>query len=64
MSMKTKKQKEREKRHSKVVALFLELNAEGGSREALWEIMESKTHYSRKMCQLILIKNGIDYKTR
>lgn len=65
--MKTKKQKEREKRHSKLIQTYHELNAEweevGESRTAMvWDKLERKFNLSRSCIYTILAKNGIDYK--
>lgn len=57
--MKTKKQKERERRHKKIVDLYKELSQEGGSRMALWEELERQTGYSRPWLVKILTRNGV-----
>lgn len=57
--MKTKKQKERERRHKKIVDLYKELSQEGGSRMAMWEELEQRTGYSRPWLVKILTRNGV-----
>ena len=57
----TEKQKARKEKHCQLIALFLKLNDEGGSRVLLWKYLERETGYSRVYIQRILRRNGIDY---
>lgn len=65
--MKTKKQKEIEKTHNRLIQEYHKLNAEwektGGSRMVMvWDKLEKTSGLSRPYIYTILTKNGIDYK--
>lgn len=68
--MKTKKQLEKEKKHRRLIAAFIELDAqwkegEKESRtETVWVQLEKRFGYSRIHIQRILSANGIDYKNK
>lgn len=57
--MQTEKQKKRAKLHKLVVKEYLQLSQMGGSKMALWDLMEKKTGYSRVWIIKILKDNGI-----
>lgn len=60
--MKTKKQKEREKKHAKIIELFRKLDSQGGSRMAMWAEMERRTGYSHQGIRKVLTEHGINFK--
>lgn len=60
--MKTKKQEKRERKYAKIVSDFMRLDAEGGSREAIYQKLSEKYEYDARYIRMILTKNGITLK--
>lgn len=65
--MKTKKQIDRDKKYTRLISTYCELNKRwvesGGSRYAtVWIPLERRYGYSTMHIQRILAKKGIDYK--
>lgn len=60
--MKTKKQEKRERKYAKIVSDFMRLDAEGGSREAIYQNLSEKYEYDARYIRMILTKNGITLK--
>jgi len=61
---KTQFQRNKEKRHDKVVRLFRELDGEGCARSALFEELSARTGYTRQGIYLILRRRGVDYTAK
>lgn len=61
--MKTKKQEKRERKYAKIVSDFMRLDAEGGSREAIYQKLSEKYEYDARYIRMILTKNGITLKS-
>ena len=60
--MKTEKQRKRERKHALLVSEFRRLDAEGGSREAIYQALERKYGYGARYIRMVLAKNGITLK--
>lgn len=64
MNVQTKKQRQREKKHEQIIALYNQLSTVDGSRMEMWKMIEKKCGYSIQGIMKVLKKNGIEYQKR